>query len=314
MPGRRNNRINKLMDIFNSIPEAPGAPAKPSVSPVLDETITDVSSSTANYIFHTHLTKTEILLAACVIWILAFFYLASPIASPGIIVWIFIPPVIAVTAFWAIIQNSVKHQFYQQFAQANNFQYQKTGSLDLAGALFSLGHSPRTEDIITGTYDGNPLVLFNYRYIIGYGKNQQTYNDSIFRIEYPSVLAPILLVVDNQYFGGITGLFSGWEKIKPEGDFDKNFGLYTKKEFEIEALQVFTPDFMEKMLQQWPEFNLEFNGNKIIVFHSRVITKKAELQKMYDLVEFLAAKIEPLAKRMEGSVKDMEALQNNKPL
>ena len=302
------------MAIFDTIPAAPIMPAKTPVSPVLDETITDVSSSTAKYIFHTHLTKTAILLAVCVIWILAafYFYLASAAASPGLVAWIFIPPVVAIGAFWAIIQNSIKHQFYQQFAQANGFQYQKTGSLNLAGVLFSLGHSHVTQESITGTYDGSPLMLFNYTYVIGGGKNQQTYQDTVFRIQYPSVLPPILLIVSRQYFGGITPLFGGWEKLKLEGNFDKNFELHTKKEMEIEALQIFTPDVMQQLLQNWPEFNLEFNNNQLIVFHSRTITKKTELQKMYDLAEFLVTKIEPVAKRMENSVKDIEALQTQK--
>ncbi len=276
---------------------------------VLDDSITDVSSATTKYVFNTHFTYTVMVLMAAVIWIMATFYLASPITDGRVIFAILIPPLFLLFGFWLVIQNKIKHLFYQQFALANNFHYQKTGLLDLTGALFNLGHNHSTQDIITGTYDGNPLLLFNYTYVIGGGKNKQTYCDSVFRVEYPSVLPPILLVVDNQYFGGIVGLFSGWEKIKPEGDFDKNFDLYTKKEFEIEALQVFSPDFMEKMLADWPEFNLEFNGNKLIIFHSGTITTKAELQKMYDLAQFLITKIEPLAKRMAGSVQAMEDLQ-----
>jgi hypothetical protein len=198
-----------------------------------------------------------------------------------------------------------------QFAQANGFQYQKSGSLALSGALFSLGHSHITKDIVTGSYQNNPLTLFNYSYTEGSGKSQHTYSDTVFKIQYPSVLPPILLVVGNQYFGGITGgVFSSWEKIKPEGNFDKKFNLYTKKEFEIETLQVFTPDFMQKMLAEWPEFSLEFSGSDLIVFHNYIITTKAELQKMYDFAEYLITKIDPLAKQMENSVKDLEALQH----
>jgi hypothetical protein len=276
---------------------------------VLDDTITDVGSSTNTYLFKTHLTKTLWVLALLVCWMLVVFLLASPIQTPDPLIWVFLPPLVFLLVSYVVVQSKIRHEFYRQFAQGNNFLYQRNGSLELSGALFNLGHSRSTDDIITGTYDGNPLVLFNYRYTIGSGKSQQTYYDTVFRIEYPSVLAPILLVVDNQYFGGITGLFSGWQKIKPEGDFDKNFDLYTKKEFEIEALQVFSPDFMVKMLREWPEFNLEFNGNRLIVFHNHTITTKAELQKMYNLVQFLITKIEPQAKRMEGSVQALENLQ-----
>lgn len=296
--------IEVVQSTINTPPKTAGQNAL-----VLDDTITDVNSATSKYIFKTHLNTTLLVLMVCVIWVMAAFYFAMPLSSGDVLFLIFIPPLFALGIYWAIVNNSIKHQFYQQFALANGFQYQKNGGLDLSGALFNLGHSHKTQDIITGVYDGNPLTLFNYTYIIGYGKNQQTYNDSVFRVEYPTILPPILLVVDNQYFGGITGLFDGWEKIKPEGDFDKNFDLYTKKEFEIEALQVFSPDFMEKMLADWPEFNLEFNGNKLIIFHNRTITTKAELQKMYDLAQFLITKVEPLAKRMAGSVQAMEELQ-----
>lgn len=277
---------------------------------ILDETINDVSSSTYKYIFRTSNRTTLILLYCGLGWMLivalvAFF---SGGDMAGALAFMLIPPAMAYGVFVWWTQNKIRHEFYQQFALANKFSYQPYGSPALDGALFNLGHSRKTEDLILGTHDGNPLTLFNYSYITGSGKNQQTHHDTVFIVEYPSVLTPILLLTSHQFYGDIFGVIQGWEKLKPQDDFDKKFTLYCQKGLEIEALEIFTPEFMAKLLG-YPEFNLEFRGRKIIIFHNMFISGKAELQRMYEFVQFLITTIDPLAKRMEGSVKAMEDVE-----
>lgn len=292
------------METNNQTPTSP--PLMPN-SWVLNETIEDVNKSTFTYLFKKKQKRTITIILVCVIWILASLWLTNYDFFLELSFWIYVPPLAALVFTYASANNAVEHEFYQQFALANGFSYQKSGWLnDLHGALFNLGHSQSTQDIITGKYDDNSLRIFNYRYIIGSGKNQQTYTDTVFEITYPSALPPILLIVGSQFFGGIVPLFSDWQKVKPEGNFTKNFELYTKKEMEVETLQIFTPDFMEKMLTDWPEFNLEFNGNRLIVFHSKTITSKDELKKIYDLTQFLVTKLDPLISRMRSDISAMQ--------
>jgi hypothetical protein len=302
IPVPLSHKTNGLADVSNN----------PSPGLVLDETIDDVDKSTNKLILTKHRNAAAAVIFGCIAWLVWIGYL---IMSGGPLVkddWrettLFVP-IVVVAVSYAMFRNKVLREFMQQFAMANSFTYAKYGDANqLQGALFNLGHGHKMENVVSGSFDGNTLNLFDYNYTIGSGKNSHTYSCTAAQIDYPSILAPILLVVDSQSFGGIVPFFSGWEKVKPEGNFDKTFDLYTKKEMEIEALQIFSPDFMLKMLQDWPEFNLEFNGSKITVFYNRTITKKAELQKMFDLIKYLIVRIEPQAQRMAGSVAAMQAV------
>ncbi len=310
--GEQATKSDANDDIPVPIPEAKAA----AQGWVLDETIEDVDKSTNELIFKKHGKAAWAIILACAAWwglMWYFMVTGGPFVKDDPREFGLMVPVFVLIGAYSVFKNKVLREFMQQFALANKMTYsQKGDASSLTGALFNLGHSHSMTNVVSGSFTDNNLSLFDYQYTIGSGKNSHTYACTATQIDYPSVLAPVLLTVDYQSFGGIVPFFGAWEKIKPEGNFDKNFDLYTKKEFEIEALQIFSPDFMVKMLGSWPEFNLEFNGNKIIVFYNRIITTKTELQKMFDLIKYLIVRIEPLAQRMESSVKDLEELQNSK--
>jgi hypothetical protein len=276
---------------------------------VLDETINDVTTSALHAFFGRYKKTTLWLLCGSAVWVILLTLAGGN--QHGFLSFLRLLPIAVVFGFGFWVYNKTRHEFYRQFAAANNMSYLQSGAVSgLAGALFNLGHGRTSEDIIGGSYDGNNFTMFTYRYTIGSGKSQQTYNCTVAQIDYPSILPPILLVVDNQYFGGIVPLFSGWQKIKPEGNFDKTFDLYSKKEFEIEALQIFTPDVMQNLLTDFRQFNLEFNDNILYVFCAHTITTKVELQKMYEFMRYLITKIEPVAIRMKSSLQAMEAMRS----
>ena len=177
------------------------------------------------------------------------------------------------------------------------------GNLD--GSLFFIGHSPAGRDVVSGIFENTPFVIFNYRYIIGGGKNSQTYIYTVFRLDYPSSFPSIFLKSKDCMFGGfLFGDISGKarERIKLEGDFDKHFDLWAEKGFEIEVLQVFTPDFMSKVEDNWKKFGLEFINNQIYIYSHHMITKDEELENMYQFIQYLVSEINPLAKEMKGDI------------
>src|SRR6266404_2589423 len=300
------------MNDIEQVPATISPPSTQTSSWVLGDTIEDVDKSAESLIFKRYRTATIFVFAILAIWEGFLGYLlitGAPMSQDDGRIIAMIAPFLIFTGAYLIIRNGIQETFMKQFAVANGLSYSQNGTPDnLQGALFNLGHSHSYKNLITGAWDNNGINLFNYSYKIGYGKEQTSYSCTIFEIQYPSPLPPILLIVDNQYFGGITPIFGGWAKIKPEGNFDKTFDLYGKQGLEIETLEIFSPDFMLKMLSDWPEFNLEFYDNELIVFYNKTITTKAELQKMYSLVQYLITKIEPVALRMKGSLEAMESL------
>ncbi len=281
---------------------------------VLDESIDDVNKSVKE-IF---LKRKKILWAGIVATIawetLIYFWLVlvPPVDNNDPRAFGFIAPVFIFLGLYVYVHSKVHHEFMQQFAAANGYGYQKISSLDgLSGAVFNIGHSRSVQDFITGEYQGNKFALFNYSYVTGGGKTSETHNNTIFQVPCPNPLPPILLVAGIRFFSNLRPNFPDSEILKLEGDYNKYFTLYTRKEFEIEALEIFTPDFMGKTKDDYKEFSIEFSGQQMYIYYSAFIETKDELQKMFNLIKYLIVKIEPLAQRMASSVKDLEALQKS---
>lgn len=219
-------------------------------------------------------------------------------------------PVIGLSVVYYFIRIKAMDEFFSQFAARNNFLFFPMAlPPNLVGSLFNIGHSGVGRDLVTGKYEGLPFNLFNYQYTVGSGKNSQTFNYTIFRLEILSPLTPIFLRYKDFTLSGSysTDLSSqAKEKIQLEGDFDKYFDLWTENGFEIEALQIFTPDFMQKIQDNLKNFSLEFVSNQIYVYSHHLITTDKDLENMYQFIDYLAGKIPALAKELEG---DVEALK-----
>jgi hypothetical protein len=215
-------------------------------------------------------------------------------------------PLIILSIFYAYIRQKAEDAFFQQFASTNGFSFQKNGLPgDLLGSLFFVGHSPTGRDLVEGTFQNIPFSLLNYQYTVGSGKNSHTYIYTIFRMHFVSSLPPIFLKPKHCTFGGyLFGDISSQakEELKLEGDFDQYFDLWTKHDFQIEALQFLTPDVMAKIQDNWKDFSLEFVDDQIYIYARHMIMKDEELESMYQLVLYLIPKIIPFAEEIKGDI------------
>jgi len=291
------------MDINNQVqPQNQNAmpPAMQDV-PVL---ITDVGKYARKKYFKNFLIAT--LIAIIIESFLFYFMLKQFSVDPNLLVI----PIISIFAYYFYLRQKVEDAFFQQFAILNGFDFQKYGLPEnLNGSLFSIGHSYTGLDLVNGKFLDTQCILFNYQYTVGEGKSSHTYNYTISRMDYSSSLAPIFLRAKGHMFGGTLSKDisrDDKERVTLEGDFDKYFDLWTEKGFELEALQVFTPDFMEQMQTNWKTFSLEFKNNQIYIYAHHMITKDDELENMYKLAKYLVSKITPLAKKMKGDITAME--------
>lgn len=207
--------------------------------------------------------------------------------------------------------NSVfKNLFFQQFALNHSLTYSKTENIkDEKCALFNIGHSPEVSKVFTGELHSIPLKLFYYIYTVGSGKHKEFKQFSVIRLVYNFTLPPVLLVVDNQYFGGIKPAFSNSVKIKTDDKLDSRFDLFTKEQYEIEVLQIFNPSFINQMIENWPHCNLEFVGNNVYIYTPSYLTNKAKIEKLFALSDFITSGLSKTLKTISGSVKALNELE-----
>jgi hypothetical protein len=262
------------------------------------ELITDVRVSTNEYIKKYYWKQTKYLLYFCCIWIMIFITIDLTTAI--------VFPVIAISALYTIVITKVKHEFMRQFAETNMFTYEFTGSLvGRVGVIFNKGRSIKLEDLITGNFKQYRFELFNYKYTEGSGKNSHTHYFTVFQIHFDHHVPHLMLT--KKVFGFpqmFASNFSNGKTLNLEGNFNGKFAVTVEKEFEIEALQILTPEIMEGLLS-FQGYSFEFFNQDLYIYHNGYITKKDELVRMHELTVFLIEKLGLRLSRMSGGVKAM---------
>ncbi len=208
-------------------------------------------------------------------------------------------PIVVLGALYSSVTKKMRDAFMEQFAAANGYTFEAKGNPGgQDGVMFSLGHSRNMEDVITGQFQNHPVQLFNYSYSVGSGKSEVTYQHTVFDTNFNSKLPDILLYSKNNQTGEALSA-AGVREVKLEGDFNQHFRLWVPPGFEIEALEIVAPDFMAALEDRWPEFTLELTSGHLYVYAARYLDTAAELKSMYELVQYLIEKIEPVLARME---------------
>lgn len=159
------------------------------------------------------------------------------------------------------------------FAEQNGFSYvSQSHEIDQSGVIFSIGHSKRLENVLA-TEKPLPFEVGNYQYTTGSGKNSQTHYWGYVCIDLERHLPNMLLDAssnNSKIFGfQISNLPVNFDKdqtLKLEGDFNEYFTLYAPKEYERDALYVFTPDLMALLIDKVARFDAEAVDNKLYIY------------------------------------------------
>jgi small basic protein len=276
--------------------------------------IEDVNSATAFYLkanWYKHAFVGLIFLVVVALGLM-FFDAYAGVPFSGNAYWIAICLVIFIVGDIAMVRQKMMHEFMRQFAQSNGYQYARYGStMGLTGQFFGLGHSHYVQDLVSGNYNNRPLQIFEYGYTVGSGKNQHSYKYTVGRITFDAPLPKIIMSVDHHDFGGeFFGIgFKQESKLNLEGDFDNFFDVSVEKEFEIEALQIFTQQFMDKIKTDYKNFALEAFGNDLYIYSYNVITNKTALLNLFGYSKFLTDTLEPVLQRLKSSINAMREAQ-----
>ena len=200
-------------------------------------------------------------------------------------------------------------KFMKQVASALGFQYLGHGAMEtVSGQLFKIGYSQRIFNVMSGFYNDLPLRIYNYETSIGFGKNRQNYNYTVFEITYPYKLPHVLLIsrggfLSDSYPGNPR--IPGGVQINLEGDFYKYFSLYAENDFELEVFRIFTPDNMVQLIDKGRGFNFEFCDNKLYIFQHIIISTKEKMASVYKTVTELSDMLTPHLKEISDDVDTM---------
>jgi hypothetical protein len=211
-----------------------------------------------------------------------------------------------VTAFYYIYcQNKAKATFFKNIAEKNNLQYEKNIPFsDLKGNLFKIIYSKRTRDVLIGKYKNKKTRFFHYSYTITTGKSSITFPFVVLEIFFKEISFPHTLL---HYKGG--GFLKqqrhgqkgkGEIKITLEEDFDKEYNLYIKDGYGIEAMQIFNKDFLRFLVEEKCNFNIELNEDRMYIYVNKNMTAKYEFKELFATANETLDRISPLLKRLKN--------------
>jgi hypothetical protein len=183
-----------------------------------------------------------------------------------------------------------------RFARANGFTFSpESPNPGYPGAIFQLGN-PRKATEHFRTTEGRFLDFGNYQYTTGSGKNRTIRRWGFLAIELDRNLPHMVLdsKANNGLFGAtnLPATFHKDQILSLEGDFDEYFTLYCPKEYERDALYVFTPDLMALLIDHVAPFDVEVVDAWMFVYSATPFPagQPAVYQRLLRIVETVGAK------------------------
>jgi hypothetical protein len=206
---------------------------------------------------------------------------------------------------------AVKTIIIKKFAKDIGFEYVGKGDLSsVEGCIFEPGYAKGISDLIIGSDKDHEIKIFTYNFTVGFGKTAHTYSFTIFENTFSGNMPHILLEPRSLFFDPMDFNFSGGHEIALEGDFNKHFYFTVEKEFEIEALQIFTPDFMAELIDSSKKFGFEFYKNKLYIYNSSFITKPNQIEEFFNISNKLCDRVEPVVRRIHSDVDSLKEIMD----
>ncbi|WP_010205153.1 hypothetical protein [Salinibacterium sp. PAMC 21357] len=198
---------------------------------------------------------------------------------PAIPAALFFVITLAVTGFSLVVgirvwrrRGSSWQRYYRmnKFAEDNALTFApRDTAISYPGLIFGHGSSKSVRNRFRSS-EGRALDYGNFSYVTGSGKNRRTHNWGYLALELDRALPHMVLdaVSNNQLFG-VTNLPQSFAKnqvLKLEGDFNSHFTLYCPREYERDALYVFTPDLMALLIDHAAPYDVEVIDNWLLVY------------------------------------------------
>ena len=182
------------------------------------------------------------------------------------------------------------------FARANGLEYRTISpALPYPGVIFRQGDSRAMSDrLISNT--GRYFDLGNLEYWVRSGRSRLAVRWGYLALRLDRNLPNMVLIAkENQGLGGsdLPGTFHPGQVLSLEGDFDKYFTLYCPKEYETDALYVFTPDLMALLIDNVQSFDVEIVDDWMFVVVRKPFPpgSVATLQRLFTIVRLVGAKM-----------------------
>lgn len=180
----------------------------------------------------------------------------------------------------AAVIGKAEDVYWKQIAENNGWQYKAVAEdLKEQGIMFQQGNSRRTVHLIQGNVDGRKFRMFNYSFTTGQGKEEATHWYTVFAFKFEGTFPHIYLNNKHNSYSVNVG-----EKLSLPAEFEKQFVLSAPRKYETEALEIFTPDILAKLLDGGFTHDVELVDHELIMFVDGSTDSFKKLEKEFNKV------------------------------
>ena len=210
---------------------------------------------------------------------------------------IFLPLVFFIGSL-LIFMKRVREKFWRQFAEKKRWNY--IGEKDVSdekALMLNEGHNTVITNLIEGGMTGRGFRMFEFKFTVGHGKHKRDYHYTAFGFKFKGRFPHLYL---NSFSNGYN-VFGKGTHIDLGFPFESKFRLYSPEEYEIEALQVFTPDVLEYLLDEdWP-YDVELVGQELLIFRYGLINSVDDLEARFEQAVGLVRHLDSVLDNMNFS-------------
>lgn len=209
---------------------------------------------------------------------------------PLIFIFGFLPLVIIPIVYFMIVLAQVRASFWKEFAKVNGWQYKERiqpeifsnlinmgDSIKETGLMFQEGNTRSISNEIEGILNNRHFRIFCYQFSIGSGKSRRVYYYTVFAFKFNGSFPHIYLNNKNNSWSITTG-----ERVPLPVEFENKFSLSAPKKYEVEALEIFTPNVLMSLLDDKFSYDVEFVNQEILVFADGEINNFDQLEKRFN--------------------------------
>ncbi len=202
-------------------------------------------------------------------------------------------PFIFYTLGKRVYSDKAEGLLLQKLAEENGGNYRESFTVGIEQAvMFRQGHDQRGwREISFKDSSGESIRFFRYSFVIGYGKNKMTFNYHVFSVRNLGIAPHIYLNYKKNKYSMSLG-----KVLSLPTEFEKNFTMSIPEGYHLEALQIFTPDVLEKILNLQLKCDIEIVNGEVFFFLENIgsIFKDfAEVETQVETAKTLVSLIKP---------------------
>ncbi len=181
------------------------------------------------------------------------------------IVFIIVSPLLLLGVYLGNVFKQAERKFWYNFCKVNGGEYKQTGNPNTEKAImFKQGDFNNIKHVALFEEGKNQTKIFQYSFSKKNSvtdKNYQAYNYTVISIKVEGSLPHIYLNYKRDSYGLNIG-----KKVSVPLEFEKSFQVSIPEGYHIEALEIFTPEILAKILDQEIKVDIELVDNQIYFF------------------------------------------------